>query len=359
VSNVLIKKDQMTAKERNAAFITGKPYDRIPCNLFIGDHAARLIGAKVSELHLTVEKAVEAQIAAFKTYESEGAGIGPGLGGIAEAIGSRQEYPYNGAPFVSDYAVKEIEDINRLSIPDPVKGGRFSIILQAAERLVEKLGREIPIAVSVPGPFTTAGNLRGAEKFLKDLYRNPEFAHRLLRLSVDSTIAFAREAAKLDVNINIAEPSASGSLISGKQFKEFAFPYLKELIDIIKELGKPAPSLHICGNTKKIWEDMADTGAGLLSLDNQVDLGEAKQAVGNRVVLVGNIKPAETMYLGKPSDVEENAKECLRKAYDSPKGYILALGCGLPIPTPPENIHALRDSARKYGQFPLNPENFN
>lgn len=358
MSCVLIKKDQMTAKERNAAFIAGKPYDRIPCNLFIGDHGARLIGAKVSELHLTVEKAVEAQIAAFKTYESEGAGVGPGLGGIAEAMGSRQEYPHNGAPFVSDYTVKEIEDITRLSIPDPVKGGRFSIILQAAERLVEKLGDSIPISIGVPGPFTTSGNLRGAEKLMKDLYRNPEFVHRLLRLATDSTIAFVKEAAKLEVNISIADPSASGSLISRGQFREFAFPYLKELVDTIKGLGKPAPSLHICGNTKKIWEDMADTGAGLLSLDNKVDLGEAKHAVGHRAVLVGNIKPTETMYLGKPSDVEENARECLRKAYDSPKGYILALGCGLPIPTPPENIHALRDSARKYGQYPLNPENF-
>lgn len=359
MSSVLVKKDQMTAKERNAAFIAGKPYDRIPCNLFIGDHSARLIGAKVSDLHLSVEKAVEAQIAAFKTYESEGVGVGPGLGGIAEAIGSKQEYSEDGAPFVSDYAVKEFEDIDRLAVPDPVKGGRFSIILQSAERLVEALGKEIPVSISVPGPFTTAGNLRGAERFMKDLYRNPEFAHRLLRLAADSTIAFVREAAKRDVNINVAEPSASGSLISRKQFREFAFPYLKELIDTIKELGKPAPSLHICGNSKKIWEDMADTGAGFLSLDNQVDLAEAKHAVGGRVVLVGNIRPTETMYLGKPSDVEENAKECLRKAYDSPKGYVLALGCGLPIPTPPENIHALRNSARKFGQYPLNPDNFN
>jgi len=358
MSVAAVKKDQMTAKERIAAFAAGKPYDRLPCNLLIGDHSARLIGAKVSDLHLSVEKAVEAQIAVFKIYESEGVGVGPGLGGIAEAIGSKQEFPANGAPFVSDYAVKEFEDLDRLTVPDPVKGGRFSIILQAAERLVEALGKEIPVSIGVPGPFTTAGNLRGTEKFMKDLYRNPEFAHRLLRLAADSTIAFVKEAAKLDVNINIADPSASGSLISRKQFQDFAFPYLKELVDTIKELGKPAPSLHICGNSKKIWEDMADTGAGLLSLDDKMDLAEAKHAVGHRVVLVGNVRTTETMYLGKPSDVEENVKECLRKAYDNPKGYILALGCGLPIPTPPENIHALRNAARKYGQYPLNPENF-
>lgn len=354
----IVKADQMTAKERLSAFLEGKPYDRIPCNLFIGDHAARIIGAKVSELHLFVDKAVEAQVAAFKTYQSEGVGVGPGLGGIAEAIGSELEFPDQGAPFVSRFVVQKFSDLDRLPVPDPLKAARLPNILEANRRLIEMLGDEVPVSIGVPGPFTTAANIRGTEKLMRDLYKHPEFAHRLLRLSVDSIIAFVKEAIKLDVSISIAEPTASGSLISPKQFREFAFPYLKELVDFIKSAGKPAPSLHICGNTKCIWKEMTDTGAGMLSIDNQVDLAEAKRAVGERVVLVGNIKPTETMYLGKPADVEENVRECLKKAYDSPKGYILALGCGLPIPTPPENIHTLKQAARKFGQYPLNPENF-
>ncbi len=354
-----VKEDQMTAKERLRAFLDGKPYDRIPCNLFIGDHAARLIGARVGELHLSIDKAVEAQVAAYKIYHSEGTGVGPGLGGIAEAIGSQLEFPDGGAPFVSEFIVQKFSDLDRLTVPDPLKASRLPNILKANEILIEKLGSEIPVSIGVPGPFTTAANIRGTEKFMRDLYKHPEFAHRLLRLSVDSIIAFVKEAAKLDASFSIAEPTASGSLISQKQFREFAFPYLKEMVDSIKSAGKPAPSLHICGNTKRIWIDMADTGAGMLSIDNQVDLADAKRTVGDRVVLVGNIKPTETMYLGKPSDVEENVRECLGKAYDNPNGYILALGCGLPIPTPPENIHALRESARKFGQYPFNPESFN
>jgi len=353
-----VKKDQMTARERGKAFMEGKPIDRIPCNLFIGDYAAKLIGAKVSDLHLSVEKNVAAQIAAHKIYETEGAGAAVGLGGIAEAIGSKLGFPEQGAPYVRDFAVKEYADLDNLSVPHPVKGGRFSHVLQITERLLEELGDEVPISVGVPGPFTTAGNLRGTQNFMRDLYKNPELAHRLLRLAADSTISFVKEAAKLDVSISIADPTASGSVISENQFKDFAFPYLKELVEAIIKAGKSKPTLHICGNTKKIWRYMADTSAGMLSLDNQVDLGEAKQAVGDRVVLVGNVRPTDTMYLGTPADVEANVRECLQKAYDNPKGYILALGCGLPIRTPPENVHALTNAARKYGQYPLNPENF-
>jgi uroporphyrinogen decarboxylase len=108
-----------------------------------------------------------------------------------------------------------------------------------------------------------------------------------------------------------------------------------------------------------IWGDVADAGLGSFSIDDRMDLEEAKKTIGERMILVGNVKPTETMYLGTPADVEKDAKECLRKAYDSPQGYVLALGCGLPYGTPAGNIHALLNSARKFGQYPLNPDNFN
>lgn len=353
-----VKKDQMTPKERNKAFREGKPYDRIPCGLGIGDHASKLIGAKVAEIHLDRDKMVLAQLKAQEVYGTESVGVGPGLGGIAEALGSVQTYPDASTPYISEYAIKELSDLDKLSVVNPHKSKRLSLILEAAGILSEKLSDTLPVSVGVPGPFTTAGNVRGAEKFMRDLYYHPEFAHRLLRLSTDSIIAFVKATESLDVSVGIAEPTASGTLISSKQFKEFVYPYLKELVDAIKSVGKSAPNLHICGNTRRIWGDMADTGAGILSLDDVIDLEEAKHRVGDRVTLTGNVKPTAVMYLGTPEDVEENVKDCLRKAYDTPKGYILSLGCGLPYNTPPENILALFQAARKYGQYPLNPENF-
>jgi hypothetical protein len=42
-------KETMTSKERTIAALTGKPYDRIPVNLLISDHAARVIGVSVGD----------------------------------------------------------------------------------------------------------------------------------------------------------------------------------------------------------------------------------------------------------------------------------------------------------------------
>jgi len=357
MSGFLIK-DDMTPKERIEAMTYGKPFDRVPCNIFIGDHAATIIGAEVSDLNFSSEVFLHGQLAANKKYGIESTGVSPGLAGIAEALGSKLVFPKHGAPYVGEYAIKDVLDLEKLSVPHPVKAGRFSFVLETAEKLADEFGREIPVSVEVPGPFTSAGNLMNIGSLMRDTRKNPEFVHRVLRLVTDTTIAFIKEAAKLDVGICIAEPSASGTLISYDMFEKFALPYLKEIVDCIKALGKGSPSLHICGNTKKIWTLMADTGAGSLSLDDVIDLEKAKKIVGDRVMLIGNVKPTATMYLGKPIDVERDAKECLKKAYDNPKGYVLALGCGFPIDTPPENIHALRGAAIKYGKYPYEPELF-
>ena len=64
--------DRMTPRERGKAFAEGQPIDRIPFSLNVGDHAAGLIGAKVSELHLSADRAVEAQLAAVRIYRQKG-----------------------------------------------------------------------------------------------------------------------------------------------------------------------------------------------------------------------------------------------------------------------------------------------
>jgi uroporphyrinogen decarboxylase len=42
-------KETMTSKERTIAALTGSPYDRIPVNLLMSDHASRVIGVSVKD----------------------------------------------------------------------------------------------------------------------------------------------------------------------------------------------------------------------------------------------------------------------------------------------------------------------
>lgn len=348
-------KEFMTSKERVAAALAGQPYDRIPVFLLLSDQTARLLNVTVAEYQNSATLMAEGQLAAWCSYGMDLINTGPGLTGIAEAAGSRLSFPDDTA-YVAETAIKEFADLDRLKIPDPHKDGRLPLFLDATATVVKEAGELVSISATVAGAFTTASCLRGTEQLMRDLRRNPEFVHRLMRFAVDSTIPFVLEALKLGARVGIAEPVASGTLISRGQFLEFVAPYLKELVGVIKGISDVAPSLHICGNSKRIWHDMVECGFGSLSLDDEVDLAEARVAVGDRVALVGNIRPTSTMALGTPDDVRKNAIECLIKGAGNPKGYILGLGCALPINTPLENIHALVAAAREYGRWPIDPE---
>ena len=85
------------------------------------------------------------------------------------------------------------------------------------------------------------------------------------------------------------------------------------------------------------------------SIDDCESLVEAKEAIGDRVVLVGNVPPVNVMLLGSIDDVIESVRQCILAGADSPCGYMLNTGCQVPMGTPLENIHAFMYAARKYG----------
>jgi uroporphyrinogen decarboxylase len=147
---------------------------------------------------------------------------------------------------------------------------------------------------------------------------------------------------------------SSSTIISPKQFKEFSLPYLKQLIDYIHSRGK-AVTLHVCGKTAKIWELMVEAGADCISIDNAASLLAAKQKVGDKVRLMGNVKPSETMLQGTPEDVRKAVIQCVSEAYDNPKGLIVASGCSLPTETPFHNIDAMLNTVREIG-YPVNTQ---
>jgi uroporphyrinogen decarboxylase len=293
-------------------------------------------------------------VAAWKLYGHDWVGIGPVLG-IVEAVGTVFSYSERSAPYIVSHAIVDPADLDRVSIP-PVSDPRIAIYLDAVRLIQDRIGSEVPVSLNVRSPFSTAANLRGAEELLRDVMQRPEFAHRLLRFALDATLPVLEAAAKFGVRFGTSDPVASGSLISPQHYREFAQPYEQELLAAMQRLSGYPGLLHICGNTKNVWSDMADTGAGFLSLDDVVDLAAAKRAIGERAVLVGNIRPTSSMFLGTPELIRENVRECLAAAADAPGGFMLAVGCGLPIHTPQANVHALIQAAREFGTLTPEPE---
>jgi len=132
---------------------------------------------------------------------------------------------------------------------------------------------------------------------------------------------------------------ASGDLISPPMFRKFAAPALKDLVNRVKGKGK-LTMVHICGNSTGILHDILDIKPHCFSLESKVDLKRAKEVLGGKVCVAGNVSPTGVFLSGKAEEVLKEAKACLG-AWGEDGGYILTVGCDFSKNVPLENMKAL------------------
>jgi len=346
-----VGKDRLTATERFGIYNGYGVPDRLPCVPIVGNTAARVIGVKVSQLRDNGPLLAEAHVAAYRLFGYDTIRIFTDLYTLAEAMGASVHVPDDETAYLAGPAIADVSEIVRLRPVDPLLDGRLPAHLEAMRLTFREVGQEVPVTGAVTGPFTTASFLVGTETLVRLTYKNPALVHRLCEIALGSALVWSDAVIATGCTPSLTDPMSSSTVISPASFREFSFPYLKRLISFIHSEGKKV-TLHICGKTNRIWESMVEAGADCLSIDNEVDLLDARRRIGDRVRLMGNVRPSEIMLEGTTRDVQAAVLEGVRKAWDNPKGYIVASGCSLPTETPFDNIHAMLDTVRELG-YPI------
>lgn len=347
-------KDRMTPMERIGALTRGEMVDRLPCNPNVANGVARVYGCKISEFNTSAKTIAKAQVASYRRFGYDGVRIFTDLFPWAEAMGASISFPEDNTADLAAPAIEDISQIDALEPADPYKDGRLPIHIDAMKYLGDEVGHEVPCAGGIVGPFTNAFFLLGVEKMSKLFFTKPEVVHHACKVSLETCIRYAQAIIDVGLTPTISEPMSSCTVVSPKHFREFAAPYLKQLVQYINEKKKPV-TMHICGKTSKIWEDVVDMGIAGFSIDNVEDLGKCKEQIGNRVKVLGHVDPSAIMYDGTPETVRKAVIQCVQQAWDSPKGYVIMSGCSLPVETPLQNIDAMMDAAREIG-YPIDPE---
>ncbi|MCT8977323.1 uroporphyrinogen decarboxylase family protein [Clostridium sp. CX1] len=346
-------REEMTPKERMEAFSRGEEIDRILCVPDMGVTMVPFIGVTAREYYHSAELMANLEIALFKRLRHDGVSISTSLRGVAEAMGAKVGYPDYGVSYLIEPAIKSVDEIESLKVVNPLKDGNLPTLIEAIRLTRDALMDEVDVGAAMSGPFSVAASVVGTENLLKWMVKYPERVHTLMEIVAESNNRYIEEVAKLGVSIGFADPVSSNSLISPKQFREFSLPALKKNINKIKEKTGSAPGIHICGKSRGIWEDVVNAGVSNFSIDNAEDLEEAKEIMGDRVVITGNVPPVEAVYSGSKEDIFRSVKECIRKGHDSKKGYILSTGCQIPMHTPIEKVEMFMEAGKTYGKCPV------
>ncbi len=148
----------------------------------------------------------------------------------------------------------------------------------------------------------------------------------------------------------------SGPMVNPRLLEELYGESMRRLVEKAHSLGLKI-LMHSCGNVTSLLEWLADCGFDAihpLEPTAGVDLVEAKQRVGGRVCLVGNLDITYLLVDGTREEVFDTVRQAIRDAGQG-GGFIVA----------PDHSHSdisverlkwMVEAVRKYGPYPLKLE---
>ncbi|MBI9043299.1 MAG: uroporphyrinogen decarboxylase family protein [Anaerolineaceae bacterium] len=342
---------EMNSIERTLRTLSFQPVDRVPVDLHNFMLTPRFMGTNDNATFFRDGEAMaEGQIRAWKRYGHDILLVENGTAALAEACGVTVEYLQGSAPVATSPAIKSLDEVEKLKVPDPYKDPLLSELLKTTRIIVDKIGSQAYIIGRADqGPFSLACEIRGMTEFLMDLAIGKEMdkVHQLLDFCRQVCERYALAQIEQGAHATSIGDSPSGpDVVSPKYYRKYAYPYVKQLVENLKKKDVTL-AYHICGNATPIIEDMVSTGASILEVDQKSDQIAIKSAAKGKTTLLGPVDPSNVMANGTPEIVIEKCTEALINL--SPGGgFILGPGCSLPSSTPDENIDAMIETARKF-----------
>ncbi len=346
-----------TNRDRVVAAYRRSFADRVPVYPIVASFAGTLDGLSIEEYCTSPARAIKAMMNYYERFQPDVVLAYNDLAKEAEAFGCKVKY--------SDYVVPSIEghvlgdDKGKLAhvrMPDPYSTARLPGFLEQCEALMKAAPPAATGAVAV-GPWTIAMLMRNPEVMLLDTFEDPQFIHDLMRVTTDFCKIWGDAIIKTRIGLSFSEPTASISLVSPDNYREFIAPYHKALVDYFKA-KKVGVTTHICGTTYPIFEDVINCGFSTFSfdLDQQSDpnlhvdqLARFMEVSRGRTVAIGNVD-ATTFEKTTKQAMEADVKRCVDTAAKY-SGFILSTSCEIPPRSDPEVVRWFMDTAHEYGRY--------
>lgn len=241
-------------------------------------------------------------------------------------------------------------DIHNLISPDPETELRY--VMDAVRLIRKNLHGRVPLIGFSGSPWTLAtymvegGSSKSFAKVKGLLYEQPKLMHELLnKLSV--TVA-----AYLNAQIAAGAQAVMlfdtwGGVLSTEDYAEFSLYYARQVRSLLNTTvdNQQIPTILFSKGGGLWLEGMADSGYDALGLDWQTDIHSARQRVGHKVALQGNMDPV-ALY-ANPEVITQKVKSILQQ-YGNGSGHVFNLGHGILPDMNPEHVKAMVDAVHEY-----------
>lgn len=240
-------------------------------------------------------------------------------------------------------------DVKKLSVPDPEVELKY--VMDAVRVIRRELNGRVPLIGFSGSPWTLAtymvegGSSKEFAKIKGMMFSRPDLMHHLLDTVAQSVTSY--------LNAQIAAGAQAvmifdtwGGLLTPRDYKAFSLHYMNQIVaGLTRESdGRKVPIIVFTKGGGQWLEDIAACGADAVGLDWTTDIGEARNRVGAKVALQGNMDPS--VLYSNPERIREEVQTIL-SAFGKGPGHVFNLGHGIHQHIDPQNVKTLVDSVHE------------
>ncbi len=242
-----------------------------------------------------------------------------------------------------EHPIQSAEDIKKLPSPDVNES--LGYVMDAITLTRRELDGKVPLIGFSGSPWTLAtymiegGSSKTFSKAKKLIYQDPEIAHQLLEKLAATVTDYLN--AQIEAGAQAVQIFDTwGGALSAQAYQDFSLRYMKQIVSGLKREneGRRVPVILFSKGCSTQLEGLADTDCDALGVDWTISLSEARERVGDRVALQGNLDPS--VLLASRKVIRREVSETLN-SFGQGNGHVFNLGHGITPDVNPDHLAAL------------------
>ena len=295
----------------------------------------------------TPELATEVTLQPIRRFGFDAAILFSDILVIPEALGQNLAFLENHGPKLSPQILLD-KDIEKLNLQDIES--KLSYVGDAIKMISTELGGKTPLIGFSGSPFTLAtymieGKPTRNFKFIKQmLYHNPERLTSLLEMLTEAVSRYL--VMQIEAGVQAVQLFDTwGGILPVHLYDPFSARYMKQISANLKKFGVPV-TLFSKGGIE-LAKQLSDSSADMIGIDWMTDLKEAKNLLGAKFALQGNLDPT-TLY-GSHDIIRKEVTRVL-EVFGPESGHVFNLGHGILPDIPVDNVYFLVDTVREISE---------
>jgi uroporphyrinogen decarboxylase len=319
--------------------------------------ASRARAGSFMGLATNVDYATEVTLQPLERYALDAAILFSDILTVPDAMGLGLSFALGEGPrFASP--VRDEAAVKALAVPDMEK---LRYVFDAVTSIRHALAGRVPLIGFSGSPWTLACYMvegAGSDDYRQVktmLYSRPDLMHHMLRINADAVAAYLNAQIEAGAQAVMLFDSWGG-VLADQAFREFSLAYTERVLAQLHRTydGAVIPRIVFTKGGGLWLDQMGRLDCDVLGLDWTVNLKRAREAVGQRMALQGNLDPA-VLFAGS-AQIAEQTRAVLDSFGQPHTGdgtgptLIFNLGHGINQHTPPEHVSALVDTVHSHSR---------